>query len=456
MINSLRLRIREILSIFDPLQQEQTQQKNFVEMSDEEPTPCPICFEGFDKDTNIAIMDCGHKFHYKCMYKWNSTENGDTCPMCRTDLGLPDVVDTSDDEEEGIIHMPSEFENDLEELSEEQPQSSSPLDFSSDSDTEYESDIDDFEDDVLGDLREKRHELADFLENIGQNYQMTVCCKDCSKEILTCNFCSEPFCACKNTAAKPQFKANPFNKLYNSHNDKNLRDEEMIRMLKIDNPTGEDLLSPCVCSRCFANRDIVTKATIDSVTSDEGNNLAVTREVFEKTELLALYYNLYYDNSGQDNSMLYDRFPSYESLDKFRNYIVAKYNLAPIDASTPPSTPPPRPPPLQPPPLPPRNRNHLRTEYLAQHETSEDNANIRFIIQPVNTPRYNTSFTQYDNEEIFSRVILRNSPIERVSRDLRSSEFMSVRERVPTPPPYPVLERNPPNNTTSRVMQRWI
>ena len=61
-----------------------------------------------------------------------------------------------------------------------------------------------------------------------------------------------------------------------------------------------------------------------------------------------------------------------------------------------------------------------------------------------------------DNEEIFSRVILRNPPIERVSRDLRSSEFRSVRERVPTPPPYPVLERNPQNNTTSRVMQRWI
>ena len=74
----------------------------------------------------------------------------------------------------------------------------------------------------------------------------------------------------------------------------------------------------------------------------------------------------------------------------------------------------------------------------------------------MNTPRYNTSFTQYDNEEIFSRVILRNPPIERVSREVRSSEFRSVGERVPTPPPYPILERNPPNNTISRVMQHWI
>jgi ankyrin repeat protein len=42
-------------------------------------TDCSICFESLDEKKNIAITDCGHKFHLSCYKHWTK----DTCPMCR-------------------------------------------------------------------------------------------------------------------------------------------------------------------------------------------------------------------------------------------------------------------------------------------------------------------------------------------------------------------------------------
>lgn len=40
---------------------------------------CSICFEPVG-DTNVAITECGHKFHLSCYKKWSKK----SCPMCRT------------------------------------------------------------------------------------------------------------------------------------------------------------------------------------------------------------------------------------------------------------------------------------------------------------------------------------------------------------------------------------
>ena len=47
------------------------------------PNECPICLEPFTPN-NLAILDCGHKFHFRCILKdvTKSTANK-KCPLCR-------------------------------------------------------------------------------------------------------------------------------------------------------------------------------------------------------------------------------------------------------------------------------------------------------------------------------------------------------------------------------------
>ena len=40
---------------------------------------CHICLE--DLTGEIAIISCGHKFHYKCIDEWLETNT--KCPICR-------------------------------------------------------------------------------------------------------------------------------------------------------------------------------------------------------------------------------------------------------------------------------------------------------------------------------------------------------------------------------------
>ena len=41
-------------------------------------TKCGICLDNID---NKTILECGHIFHYKCIYIWNKKNN--SCPICR-------------------------------------------------------------------------------------------------------------------------------------------------------------------------------------------------------------------------------------------------------------------------------------------------------------------------------------------------------------------------------------
>ena len=263
-------------------------------------------------------------------------------------------------------------------------------------------------------------------------------CQCCDQALLQCNFCSEPFCACKNTADKPQFKANPFNKLYNSHFDADRRDDEMIQTLGIENPIEDDLKAPSVCSRCFANRDTIIKATLDEYVSENGGE--PDEALLESTEVKAIYYNLYHDTSGQDNSGLYRKYPTYGSIDEFRRYISEKFDIqialpeadneeGPIEASTPePYTQP-----TSPPSLPSR-----RARFLSRVPVRNTNSDERRESYANVTQRYslNTSFTQYDNEDIFVDV----SSIFLMQQRYRAAiEEDAETETVPmsiSPPPF--------------------
>ena len=46
---------------------------------------CPVCMVAFDRDSrNTVTTECGHQFHYTCLFKWN--QDNSNCPMCRHDF----------------------------------------------------------------------------------------------------------------------------------------------------------------------------------------------------------------------------------------------------------------------------------------------------------------------------------------------------------------------------------
>lgn len=46
---------------------------------------CSICITPIGT-TNVCTLDCGHSFHYNCLFRWNSHHQ--TCPMCRNEVDI--------------------------------------------------------------------------------------------------------------------------------------------------------------------------------------------------------------------------------------------------------------------------------------------------------------------------------------------------------------------------------
>ena len=47
---------------------------------------CSVCFASMN-ETNSRVLDCGHKFHTRCLDRWKRRSH--TCPMCRTPFDQP-------------------------------------------------------------------------------------------------------------------------------------------------------------------------------------------------------------------------------------------------------------------------------------------------------------------------------------------------------------------------------
>ena len=45
---------------------------------------CPICYDNDNEIEQNIKLECGHKFHDKCILEW--CKNNLTCPMCRDDI----------------------------------------------------------------------------------------------------------------------------------------------------------------------------------------------------------------------------------------------------------------------------------------------------------------------------------------------------------------------------------
>ena len=55
---------------------------------DEKDNKCCICLVEYDN--NIAILNCGHTFHYLCITSWN--ERGKKCPICRREIIIKEHI----------------------------------------------------------------------------------------------------------------------------------------------------------------------------------------------------------------------------------------------------------------------------------------------------------------------------------------------------------------------------
>lgn len=55
---------------------------------------CHICLDELDASSPIAILNCGHKFHYKCIQEWiNKTHRIDKlCVICDKDTEIISII----------------------------------------------------------------------------------------------------------------------------------------------------------------------------------------------------------------------------------------------------------------------------------------------------------------------------------------------------------------------------
>lgn len=74
----------------------------FVDASFGDFPTCAICLEGLDYNSDVALLECGHRFHSDCIGRWFSEKKHINCPLCRVDKfsspeeGLSNLIDACD------------------------------------------------------------------------------------------------------------------------------------------------------------------------------------------------------------------------------------------------------------------------------------------------------------------------------------------------------------------------
>ena len=59
-----------------------------VEQNFDDKDLCLICYDRMETNQNLSILNCGHKYHYDCIYlTYKKLKNKKECPYCRADGG---------------------------------------------------------------------------------------------------------------------------------------------------------------------------------------------------------------------------------------------------------------------------------------------------------------------------------------------------------------------------------
>lgn len=133
--------------------------------SESQTNTCSICITPLG-DTNVCTLQCGHTFHYNCIFTWNSQHQ--TCPLCRDQLN----VDTYNDDE-----------NEAEQIQQ-----------------------------IQQDLENINH-FRDIVHNSNER-GFKVQCKECETFLVECHHCKEKMCQCRADYYNRQYEyfnmRNPF------------------------------------------------------------------------------------------------------------------------------------------------------------------------------------------------------------------------------------------------------
>lgn len=87
--------------------------RSYIKIGEE----CPICLDPIIHKTNAYINGCGHAFHKTCVMKTMESKwqrklySVIKCPMCRTSMGVPDVLYTRYNRDNNHYNSLDELEN---------------------------------------------------------------------------------------------------------------------------------------------------------------------------------------------------------------------------------------------------------------------------------------------------------------------------------------------------------
>ncbi|KRX09850.1 hypothetical protein PPERSA_02722 [Pseudocohnilembus persalinus] len=94
--------------------QENQEKKQFIQ--------CSICFDDYEENQFVRILECQHNFHKECVDDWLKQKSN--CPLCRKDIAIKNVKGNKINEENDFISNTNNLQNIVEEqennLSQEQ------------------------------------------------------------------------------------------------------------------------------------------------------------------------------------------------------------------------------------------------------------------------------------------------------------------------------------------------
>jgi hypothetical protein len=121
---------------------------------------CAICMDTIG-ESNTCKLECGHTFHYTCIFQWN--KNNENCPYCRNKT-VPSIYNTN----------------------------------------ENNSEIDEID---------EIDEIAVITEKILEETDVWIICRECNFPLEHCENCSDVFCKCSENHTNNTIKyigKNPF------------------------------------------------------------------------------------------------------------------------------------------------------------------------------------------------------------------------------------------------------
>ena len=236
---------------------------------------CAICMNDYTTKSSKVALECSHEFHYKCLLKWNlqstSQTNHKSCPMCRVDIGISDILD-----ERGV---------DSTLISTQDPG-------------------------YLTSQQRMRFENKTVREISEIDQGLFICCRDCGDKLIPCCIpeCASQICNCEYNEDDYRWgtrefycPSNPYSKIDHNFDPTRLFNE---------NPVAH-------CSRCFENRDGIIFDYLDGVYNWE--------ELLETNDKIEYYYNIFYkDTSENDNTSVYESYPTF-TYEEFKTYIHQGY-----------------------------------------------------------------------------------------------------------------------------------